>query len=525
MLLIPNGPRFADGETVQLDTSDRNRIGSGGESAVYRFTHPELGELAAKIWKTNDAVRATKAGYLTWNPPAIGAPNLVAAPCAVLQDANQNAVGYLMPMLETVRWQPVIVCYNQAAAATAGMANQYGWQDEDAARRLRTQWAANLANVMKDVHLHGYRIGDLKESNVMVSPEGAVALLDCDSWQPPFADNDSRWNCPVGRAEYTPPEILEILSHNCWQPGCAGEPTHRAAHACVQRNTQHDAFALAALIFRILMAGEDPFGQHPAKAGQPGHLPREDNYAANRIKAGLFRYGTKHRKCCGPRDEASAERWEQLTPQVREMMERALNRPRTTTLTEPPLPSINYTTASNRPEPLEWVSAILQSENEAANREAKQSTETPETTPTEENATESQPATKTPLVSFGLLAVMIVGLANTCAVAMAAAGFSSVAFGMTFSASLCACAAIVIGSNKSTDERYPTKKELIYLMSAAIGIAMVTAAVTVPTGKLAVMGGAAAGSCTTILLALGIFQRNTETPQQTRQSNNSNRAT
>ena len=52
MLLIPKGPGFADGETVQIDEADHKRvIGSGGDSTVYRITHPGLGDLAAKIWK------------------------------------------------------------------------------------------------------------------------------------------------------------------------------------------------------------------------------------------------------------------------------------------------------------------------------------------------------------------------------------------------------------------------------------------------------------------------------------------
>ena len=211
MLLIPKGPGFADWETVQLDETDRNRvIGSGGESTVHRITHPSLGDLAAKIWKTADAFKAAKARRLAWNPPLITAPNLVAAPCAVLQDAEENAVGYLMQLLETTHWQPIIVCYNQAAAVTAGVKDQYGWADEDTTQRLRTRAAANLAKVMDDIHNAGYRIGDLKESNVMVSPDGAVALVDCDSWQTPSEDNDR-----VGTAQWDAPSTPHRKYWNC----------------------------------------------------------------------------------------------------------------------------------------------------------------------------------------------------------------------------------------------------------------------------------------------------------------------
>ena len=453
----------------------------------------------------------------------------------MLQDAEENAVGYLMQLLETTHWQHIIVCYNQTFAVTAGVADQYGWDDEDTTQRLRTSAAVNLAKVMDDIHNAGYRIGDLKESNVMVSPEGTVALVDCDSWQTPSEDNDRRWNCTMGRPEYTPPEILELLGQNCRQLGCAGEHQHPTGHACVQRTRQHDAFALAALTFRILMAGEDPFGQHPDMAGRPGHLTREHNNDANRIKFGLFRYGTKHHHCCGPRDEASAQHWQQLPPTVREMMDRALDCTRTVKETGQPLLSTQYMAASSRPEPQEWIRTLRQPENgtsgqrrettvEATDQEVQQPTETqatiepsreeiPRRAPAEENVPESQSTTSMELARFGTIAIMIIGIANTCAVATLAIGFAGFAFGMTFSASLCACVAIGIGLRNPNGKGKATHSQLIYLIVAAIGIAVVTAAVAIKSGQPTIAGGTAAGSCTTVLLALGLAKRIKKAPQ------------
>ena len=369
----------------------------------------------------------------------------------------------------------------------------------------------------------------------MVSPDGAVALLDCDSWQTPSEDNDRRWNCPMGRTEYTPPEILELLTQDCRQLGCASERPHRTGHACVQRTRQHDAFALAALTFRILMAGEDPFGQHPDMAGRPGHLPREGNNADNRIKSGLFRYGSKHHHCCGPRDEASAQRWRQLPPTVREMMDRALDRTGTVKQTGQPLLSTQYMAASSRPEPQEWIRTLRQPENgtagqrrettvEATDQEVQQPTETqatiepsreeiPRRTPAEENAPESQSTTSMELARFGTIAIMIIGIANTCAVATLAIGLPGFAFGITFSASLCACVAIGIGLSKPNEKGRATQRELTHLIVAAIGIALVTTAVAAQSGQPAIAGGTAAGSCTTLLLALGLAKRIKKTPQ------------
>ena len=226
------------------------------------------------------------------------------------------------------------------------------------------------------------------------------------------------------------------------------------------------------------------------------------------------------------------------------MMDRALDSTGTAKETVQPLLSKHYMAASSRPEPQEWLRTIRQSENgpasqrpenahreqrqettiEANNQEVQQPTETqatieqtmekiPTSTPAEENVPESQSTTSMELARFGTIAIMIIGIANTCAVATLAIGFSGFAFGMTFSASLCACVAIGIGLSKPNEKGRATQRELIHLIVAAIGIAVVTAAVAIQSGQPAIAGGTTAGSCTTVLLALGLAQRIKKAPQ------------
>ena len=175
------------------------------------------------------------------------------------------------------------------------------------------------------------------------------------------------------------------------------------------------------------------------------------------------------------------------------MMDRALDCTGTVKETMQPLLSTHYMAASRRPEPQEWIRTIRQSENgtagqrrettvEATDQEVQQPTETQATieqtmekTPTsaraEENAPESQSTTSMELARFGTIAIMIIGIANTCAVATLAIGLFGFAFGMTFSASLCACVAIGIGLSKPNEKGRATQRELIHLIVAAIGIA------------------------------------------------------
>jgi len=82
-------------------------------------------------------------------------------------------------------------------------------------------------------------IGDVNERNVLVSDNGLVALIDCDSYQ--IQNGTQIYPCEVGVAFYTPPELQ-------------GQPFHG-----ITRTTNHDLFGLAVLIFHLLFMGKHPF--------------------------------------------------------------------------------------------------------------------------------------------------------------------------------------------------------------------------------------------------------------------------
>ena len=63
--------------------------------------------------------------------------------------------------------------------------------------------ARNLAAAVSRIHSRGYVIGDVNESNILVSRTALITLVDTDSFQ--VSDGNSLYPCPVGKPEFTPP--------------------------------------------------------------------------------------------------------------------------------------------------------------------------------------------------------------------------------------------------------------------------------------------------------------------------------
>jgi serine/threonine protein kinase len=120
-----------------------------------------------------------------------------------------------------------------------------------------------LASAAAAIHAKGYVIGDLNASNILVQPRTAlVTIIDTDSFQVPNP-NGQPFRCGVGKPEYLAREL-----QGKYLPS-------------INRAEEHDRFALAVLIFLLLMEGTHPF----AGIGDP-HTPEE------RIQNGLFPYNS-----------------------------------------------------------------------------------------------------------------------------------------------------------------------------------------------------------------------------------------
>jgi serine/threonine protein kinase len=290
-------------------------IGQGGEAAVYQVEgRPEL---LAKIFVPGPRPNyEDKLAWMIAHPPENPTQALnhasLAWPLEMLYGEDRTLKGYLMPYIRQA--VPALIAFNPRRRARVMPAFD---------RRYLFRAARNLATSVASLHLSGYVVGDLNESNALVNPSALVTLIDTDSFQVQAYDSKGLTihYCPVGKLEYTPPELQ-------------GKPLQD-----VTRLPEHDSFALSVLIFQLLVEGSHPFRAQWLGSGEPPALEV-------RIRQGLYPY---MRTSPGPvRPPKAAPSLDHLHPQLVELFH--------LTFAE------GHKQPSLRPSPQDWRKALREAE-------------------------------------------------------------------------------------------------------------------------------------------------------------------
>ena len=253
--------RQSNGTVISLSAP----IASGGEGAIYEF--PPDASLVAKVYHAHKLkdIDSDKLQLMLANPPDDSAKKhgfvSIAWPVDLLlsTSGSQQIIGFLMPR---VPMQQVLPIHDYYSPGTRRQKTPYfNYQ-------YLHQTARNFAAAMSALHAKGYVIGDVNESNILVSETAMVTLVDTDSFQVRDPGQNKVYRCPVGKPEYTPPELQgkKFGDHD--------------------RSPEHDLFGLGVLIFQLLMEGMHPFAGVYQGSGDPP--PQE-----KRIVAGHFPYGNK----------------------------------------------------------------------------------------------------------------------------------------------------------------------------------------------------------------------------------------
>jgi DNA-binding helix-hairpin-helix protein with protein kinase domain len=225
------------GSAVDLITTER----VGGEGEIFRNRNKV--DECAKIFhpsKITDELQE-KIVSMVKNPPTD--PTLakfnhrsIAWPTALLfkDSARTQFTGYLMPFIDTDSFQSSFKYYSPSERKKR-FGGAFTW------RHLFTS-AFNITSACHALHQKGHCIGDMRETNIFISPESLVTFLDTDSFQ--VLDNLTKkiYYCRVGTPEYLPPEMMNIDFKN--------------------RNVDRyhtDLFALGIIIFKLLMNGFHPY--------------------------------------------------------------------------------------------------------------------------------------------------------------------------------------------------------------------------------------------------------------------------
>jgi serine/threonine protein kinase len=247
----PN-PHFQTERGLRLTLG--TRLGQGGEASVYAVSgRPEL---VAKLYHhppgpETDAKLVAMIAQPPANPTAaLGHPSLAWPTARLLTlERRPQLVGFLMPRIDRTRL--LFEVYHPRRRGS----------QVDARFLLRV--ARNLAAAVGALHAGGVIVGDLNQTNVLVTGRALVTLIDADSFQ---VTADGRvFPCRVGKPDFTAPEV-----------GRGGEGVHQPAS---------DDFALAVLVCLLLLDGNHPFRSTWLLPGDPP--PLEEKMAR-----GLFPYAS-----------------------------------------------------------------------------------------------------------------------------------------------------------------------------------------------------------------------------------------
>lgn len=260
-------------------------LGTGGEARIYIVPNDQ--NLVAKVWHKPTPERTRKVTVMLANPPADPMAkhnhSSIAWPIDILFYPGRTSIaaGFLMPRVVNMR--PIGDYLHPRTRRKVCPLFNYLYL-------LRT--ARNLATAVRALHERGYVIGDLNESNVLVSETALVTLVDTDSFQVWDAQGRRMFRCRVGKPEYTPPEM------------------QGKAFSSVDRTPANDIFALGVLIFQLLMEGTHPFAGVYQGRGEPPPYEK-------RIAAGHFAFSGDPRVPYTPKPTAPP--FEILPPSLRNL--------------------------------------------------------------------------------------------------------------------------------------------------------------------------------------------------------------
>ena len=274
--------RDENGNLVELGSV----LGKGGEAEVWSCTtHTQS---VAKIYHVPSREHENKLRAMVAQPPVDPTRSRghvsICWPQSLLYEANGNRnLGFLMPRVDLSQHRELFKIYNAKTRQTE--APSFTWA-------YLVTAAENIANVVESIHTRGYVVGDMNESNFFISGQALATIVDCDSMQ--VRASTEIFHCTVAKPEYMAPELL-------------GSDLSK-----VVRTQAQDNFALAVLIFHLLMEGFHPYS---GKWNKTGDAPSIEE----RISNGDSPYGGSSRISPSP----GAPPFEILPKEVRELFVRA----------------------------------------------------------------------------------------------------------------------------------------------------------------------------------------------------------
>lgn len=196
-------------------------IASGGEGDIY-YTDTEF---VAKIYKKhkNNTWKFEKIRLmLSKNIEYLG----ICYPKSILYNYKHEFIGYLMPKANGKELRTSLFI------KPLFLKNFPNWT-----KRETVQLSVTILEKIKYLHDRNVVIGDINPSNILVVSPTEVYFVDTDSFQ------IEGFPCPVGTVNFTPPEL------------------QGKSFSSFLRSLGNENFAVATLLFMILLPGKPPYSQ------------------------------------------------------------------------------------------------------------------------------------------------------------------------------------------------------------------------------------------------------------------------
>jgi serine/threonine protein kinase len=202
------------------------KLDKGGEGNV--FATSQLG-LVAKIYHSANLTKATcdKLKLMVSKPlPRSSDTAGICWPLDILVDTDGRPRGFLMPEARGRLLGTCVLNRNE-------LERTFPFWDKTNLVTL----CINVLQKIQFLHSANIIIGDLNQWNIFVEDENNVFLIDTDSYQV------EGYPCPVGSPHFTAPELQGVRL------------TERL------RSYEHEAFAIATMLFMVLHVGKQPYAQ------------------------------------------------------------------------------------------------------------------------------------------------------------------------------------------------------------------------------------------------------------------------
>ena len=273
-------PTYLTSKLGIIETPD-GYLGNGGEANVYAVNNNP--DLVAKVYHPKATIsggsltpqgqrREQKLAAMIKNAPPITDSDgkvALAWPMDILHyycgPHDGLLAGFIMPKIDMGQYMDILNYYNpvKRRELNAKLAQKGLWVPTkgDELETLLNVIVRNILTLLGNIHMWDYVIGDVNESNILVNYEGRVAFVDSDSFQVRDQSNGTVHRSPVGKEDFLSPRVIGLTGETCrldWCPSGKPKGQHNKEFLCFDREAEDDGFAIAVILFKLLMDGRHP---------------------------------------------------------------------------------------------------------------------------------------------------------------------------------------------------------------------------------------------------------------------------